>query len=273
MTKLSKYLDNIRRGGHAFGFAARQMERPASLALVAVLADPDPAAVSAALQAGADGVAFAFGGPAALAEGGEVVKALVGAAGDKPKGIVVSGTAAEGSLDAKAWADWGLDFAVFGEDQPASVLLGDTEKVARVGLDFDPMDVRAFDAVGADVFLVAAPEAQAGAGLSVKTLARYRLLVGLTNKPILIAVAGDSATADLELLAQIGVEGIVLEPSATGSKPEQVKAVARFREAITKLGPRKPPKRREGSEMPIIPRAAAQAGEDEGEPDEPDLPE
>ncbi|MHB1005853.1 MAG: hypothetical protein ACYC3S_09450 [Chloroflexota bacterium] len=274
MTKLSKYLDNIRRGGQAFGFATRQAERPASLALVAVLAEPDPAAVSAALQAGADGVVFAFASATVLAEGGEAVKALVAAAGDKPRGLLLSAAAAEGGTDAKAWADWGLDFVVLTEDQPAALLLGETEKVVRVGVDFDPMDVRAFDAVGADAFLLAAPAAQGNTRLSVKSLARYRLLIGLTNKPVLIAVANGVVTSDLELFAQIGAEGIVLETGVTGRKPEQVKAaIGKFRQAITKLGPRKPPKRRARSETPIIPRSAMQAGEGDEEPDEPELPD
>ena len=91
---------------------------------------------------------------------------------------------------------------------------------------------------------------------------------------ILIAVADDAGAADLELFAQIGAEGIALEASVTGHKPEQVQAaIARFREAITKMGPRRPPKRREGSDMPIIPRAGGQPGAGEEEPDEPDLPE
>lgn len=267
MAKLIKVLENVRKGGQGFGFTARHEQRPASLVLV--VASEAEGAVHAA-DAGADAVAFSGqwpGRPNAKGRGSEAPDA----AATKPRGLVLGdGTVGDGKQE---WGELGIDFVVLGDSQPATVLLGEVERMARVEPDFDPTEIRALEALGMDGFVLAA----GGGGkarLSVRDLTRIRLLVGVTGKPVLVSVGDENLAASLEVLVQAGVEGVLLEGEAlTGGQDAVARIVSAYRQAIDKLGPRRLLKRRAGEDLPIIPRAAPEAAGVESEPEEPGLPE
>jgi hypothetical protein len=258
---LIRFLEDIRRGGQGIGFGFRPQQRPPSLALVALAGPEDAKAVGAAVDAGADAVAVS---PAATGELASGVKEVLEHAKDKPRGIALVGGTVAAPTSPSAWAEMGVDFVVLGDDQPAAVMTGEVERIARVAMDFDPVQVRALEALGMDAFLLTTTDLQPGARLSIKDLVRVRLLIGSTSKPVLVSVGDKGLLPDLEVLMQTGIEGVVLEAERLGST-SLADAVKLFREAIAKLGPRRVPKRRPGEELPIIPRAAAPAASETGE--------
>lgn len=271
MGRLSKMLQNTRRGGQGFGFTAQPTETRASLAVVAALAEPRQDLIKAAIEGGADAVVLA------QPSGGDSVKVaelkqLIRAAADKPCGLAVADLKPDEAFEPKAWLEAGLDFVVFTTDRPASVLLSEAERVARVDAGFEPADVRALDGLGVDAFIVAAEQRPAGSRLSVSEVVRFRLLAGLTGKPVLVSVRDEALAADLEVLAQIGLEGIVLEESLLGASAEGLRAhLATFREAVRNLGPRRAIRRRPGEEVPLLPRVGPTAMPEQ-EAGEPGLP-
>jgi hypothetical protein len=240
--------------------------------LVAALAEPRQELVKAAIEGGADAVILVQPSAGAFAKAAEL-KQLIKAAADKPCGLAVVDPKSGEAFEPKAWPEVGFDFVVFTTERPASVLLSEVEKVARVHAGFEPADVRALDGLGIDAFIVAAEDRAPGARLSVGEIARFRLLAGLTGKPVLVSVEDTALAADLEFLVQIGLEGIVLEGSLLGTNAAEVGArLATFREAVKKLGPRRAARRRLGEEVPLLPRVGptAMPEQEAGEPELPD---
>ncbi len=269
--KLSKLLESVRRGGQGFGFTARRVEESASLVLVAALPEGDADLVRAAVAGGAEAVILAPGEPAQLARVSGQLGELLAAAAERPCGLLVAAAAPAASV----WREGGLDFVVVTAEAPAALLRGQMEWVARVGLDFEPTEVRALDALGVDAYLIDSGQRE-GQALSIREVARCRLLAGLTSKPALVGVADEGLADELDVILQTGVEGIVLAPTLVGGRPDEVKAnVAAFRAAVNKLGPRRPARRKPGEEVPLLPRVTPPApGPDEITlPEEPEFPE
>ncbi|MHB1416390.1 MAG: hypothetical protein ACYC1C_14165 [Chloroflexota bacterium] len=252
MSKFAKLLQSVRRGGKEFGFTPRQGQAPPSLAVVALLPDAETSSVEAALAGGADAIVAAIGSAGKAVPALDDIKRLVGAAGDKPFGLAIRGTAAELEVKPADLARAGVDFLLLTADQPAGMLSDDLDEVIQVKVDYEPTDIRALDALGFDAFLLTVEAAQANRRLAVAEVVRYRLLTALTSKPVLLSVGDRSALADLEVIRDVGVEGIALEPALLGKQAESIRsAIESFRDSIARLGPRRPPKRR-GREEPVL---------------------
>lgn len=257
MGKLTKYLEDIRRGGQGIGFGASRQQKLPSLALVVALGKANPNELAATTAAGADAVMVAPANGDLTGLFGQ----LDGDGGMRARGVVLDGGTAPLPDSPKAWGEAGVDFVVFGEEQPAALLAGEVDKVARVAMDFDPVHVRALEALESDAFLLWLSRPEAGARLTVKDLIRVRLLVGSTGKPVLVGLGDRALVADLEALMQAGVEGVALDGDSLDAE-----AVKSFRQAIDALGPRRQPRRRGGEELPLIPRVpSTPAGPGEGE--------
>lgn len=276
MSKLTKLVENARRGGQGFGFMARQTEAVPGLILIASLPASRPELVKAAIEAGADALVLSEGD--ATTADAVAVQRVVQVAGDRPCGLAVAGTEPAEATRSRAWQEAGVDFLLLSPGNAAGLLLGELEKVAKIRADCEATEVRALDALGMDAFVVERAEDRAGARLSIADAARYRLLTALTGRPVFVGVENRDLVADLENLAELGVEGVLVGPATLGEDPAAVRGVLEsFRSEITRLGPRKPPKRRQGQELPLIPRVAppgSGGGEEEpGIPGEPDFPE
>ncbi|MDA8217025.1 MAG: hypothetical protein M0Z94_05340 [Dehalococcoidales bacterium] len=252
MSKFIRLLQSVRRGGREFGLAPRQGQAPPSLAVIALLPNMETRSVEAALAGGADAIVATMESAGKATPTLDDIKELVGAAGDKPFGLAIRGTAAELEVKPADLARAGVDFLLLTADQSAGMLSEELDEVIQVKADYEPTDIRALDALGFDAFLLTGDAAQANRRLTVAEVVRYRLLTALTGKPVLLSVGDRSALADLEVIRDVGVEGIALEPALLGKQADSIRpAIAAFRDEIARLGPRRPPKRR-GREEPVL---------------------
>ncbi len=267
MSTFLKLLEDVRRGGQGFGFTARIAGASPALAMLAVLPGLRPDLVEAA-----SGAADAVGLEASLAEaraGDSALSRCVAAAGKKPCGLWLTSTGGE-ELPSDDWLrKAGVDFVVVSPEHPATMLTLDVAKLAQARLDMDPMDVRALDAVAVDGLIIPGV-AEGPTGLSIAQAARYRLFAGLTGKPILVTVSASQGRAELRPLMQVGVDGVVLTLAALGEDKQGIgRALARLKDEIVALGPRRVAKARGGASAPLLPLVSADAPdsgqEEEGE--------
>ncbi len=271
MGKLSKLLASVRRGGQGFGFTARRVETSTNLVIVAALQEGNADLVKAVVGAGADALLLAPAEPTPPASLETQLGELLAAAAERPCGLLVSGDAPAAS----AWREGGLDFVVVTAEAPAALWRDHGDRVVQVGLDFDPLDVRALDALGVDAYVVETGR-RAGQPLRVRDVARYRLLAGLTSRPVLVGIADQELAGELGVILRTGAEGIVLAPALVGSRPQEARAcVAAFRDAANKLGPRRPIRRASEEEVPLVPRIipSSPGPEEITLPEEPEFPD
>lgn len=266
MSRFLKLLESVRRGGHGFGFTARAAAAPPSMVVLAVVPGVQAEVVRATAQAGADAVALAA--TWAELQDGAALKAAVDASGEKPLGLMLASADQGKEPQADWWGKSGLDFLVVGSDQPAALLAVEGAKLVSLRLDFDPMQARALDGLEVEGFVVASQD-ESQTGFTIGDVARYRLLASGTGKPVLAALSGASDQAELKALSQAGIDGVVLLPAALS--PEVAAAgqiVARMKDEILRLGPRRAGKNRASQGTPLLPRVGAGASEEQEEGDQ-----
>ncbi|MHB1131276.1 MAG: hypothetical protein ACYC4L_02690 [Chloroflexota bacterium] len=265
MSRLLKLLEGVRRGGQSFGFAARLAAPQAPLAIVVAIEDTSAERVSAVVGAGADAVALAI--PPQTFPQTTVLESLAAAAGDKPLGLLFPGTGTGEPPADDWWQSSGLDFIVFSTEQSAALLSLDVARIVQVEIGLDPVLMRAMDGLTVDA-LVAAPRA-ASSELSVGDAARYRLLVGLTGKPMMVALNSIPTVAELKALVQIGIDGLLVMPAALSkNESELTKSLSDLRAVVGGLGPRRQPKGRDSRGVPLLPHLAGTPAVEEADEEE-----
>lgn len=268
MGKLTKILQGARQSGPSIGFATRRTEWQPRLPVVAVLPEANEELARAVVEGGADAVAVA--GLADTEAAKAVLQRLAPVLEGRPLGVVT-----DGAVEASSGTDLqaaGVDFVALSPETPAGLMNGEFDKVIRLPINLEPTEVRSLDLLDVNVF-IATRGAEAGKGkLKVSEAARVRLLTSITNKFVLVSVADDGLLQDLELLARIGVEGLVLEPSYLTAKPGTARAkVESFKDAVSRLAPLRRTLRR-GEEVPLLPRVSSSPPSVEEEEEEPELP-
>ncbi len=244
---MSKLADRIKRasrveaGPMGFGVAAERRASPTLLCLLRL--DRDQA--KKAGDGGADAVILAGLEAAKL---GDVLKAL----GDLPVGLLLDDAQRQTVAAARAA---GADFVLLDEESAAEAVL--EEKVGfvlRVAAGAGDTELRALAGLPLDALEIAPVEEP----FTVRRLMELRRLALLSQTPLLVEVAPDTAASRLEALRDAGVAGVILDG-------ESAHKLAALREAVLALPARG--RRRDERAEALLPTLTAGPDLEDEEPD------
>lgn len=252
MSQLQKKMQKLqRREGASMGFGAAVREQPRAMLLLARAADESQA--KAALEAGADAVVI-------YAEAPRAVAILDSLSGHRACAGVLTLSLDEASAAALAGA--GCDFVISGLEGTESVAV-DTDRMGHVLIAREAMEdntLRAIAPLGLDALYL---EREAGGTMLANQLGLVRLAT-FSSTPLLVTVAAKTSAAELRVLRDSGVGGVV---APEGASAAQLKGL--IKALVDVPAPKK--SRRDGGEMAIVPSAAAgHAGHDDGDGEEDD---
>ena len=233
MSRLANRIRNAgSAAGRAIGFGAAAGRRPRAIVVVAPA--NSTAEVAAAVEAGADAVAYS--GPTAD------LTAAVEAAGHHPLGVILE--AASGDA-VQAAADAGADFFIFDDAaaSPATLRVEDIGRVVILGDDQSEDAVRLLAGVALDAVLVEGVEVT-----SVRSQLALRQLATWANAPLMAATEQTDVTP-LTALRDAGAPAIL----ARGDLTATLAAADEVR----------PPKRAQGGAQPLVPPPHAEAHDHE----------
>lgn len=234
------------------GFGAAVREQPRAMLLIALTTTS--AEAKAALEAGADAVVV-------RADAASAVAALDSVAGKSNTVGVL--TEALDEAGAAALAKAGCDFVISSLEDTESVAV-DTERMGHILIASEGMEdntLRAIAPLGLDALYV---ERGAGGTMLANQLGLVRLAT-FASTPLLVTVAANASVAELRVLRDSGVGGVIAPESASAAElTDLIKAL------IAVPAPKKA--RRDGAEMAIVPAAAAGHADkdDEGEEEDDD---
>ncbi len=272
--KFIKRLEEISAGASpSIGFKASQVAMPPALLLTVVLPAIDAEHAAAAIEGGAEALIVRVSLQEAAKEEASL-KEVLAAAGGKPCGFVPVGPWVHGTERLQRLQSLGFDFVVISaHDTPDVMCLENVGKVMLVDHTFDNDLIRTINDLSVDaveVFL-GRPE-DFGKHFSIRDLMQYKLYRMLLRKPIIVRGERSIKPEDVAGLCDVGVEGLVIDATVTGSDPQTIKeGIASYTEAIHKLGPAARKKR--DKVAPIIPSVKPSIGGHSGEPEEPEEPD
>lgn len=248
MSKLQKKMQKLqRREGPGIGFGAAIREQPRAMLLAALATSA--AEFDAALKAGADAVLLESAPDAAVTLLGKLAidKACVGVMTD--------------SLDeaaAAALAAAGCDFVISTLEGTESTAV-DTERMGHILVADEGAEdntLRALAPLGLDALYV---KRKAGGMMLAHQLGLLRL-ASFSSTPLLVPVDASASVAELRVLRDSGVGGVVAPRTAT---PEELKQLIETLKAVP--APKK--SRRDGGDMAIVPSPAASKANDDEDDD------
>jgi hypothetical protein len=239
---VSKLSDLIRKASRLeaqpLGFMAARSGQQSTMVLGGVAKDARSAADLA--KRGADFVLLLKAAPADARECADVV----------------CGALIEGDADAKAYREGGFDFVAFDPDRTAStaVLEENIGYVMTVPRDASDADLRAIEAFQLDALDIG----ELKGSLTVRRQMDLRRVSGLTRKPLIASIPADIAVQALQALRDTNVIAVTADSGD---------AIERLRKTIDALPPRAR-RRDEDRPTPLVPRAAATAGDADHEHDD-----
>jgi len=190
------------------------------------------------------------------APGARAVRQMVEAAGDIPLGVSVKDADAE---KANELAGSGCDFLVFGIEAAAAILRKeDAGRFLMIERSLDQGLVRAVNSLDIDGVFISG--AGGGSLLAVENLLVYRRFVELLEKPVMITLPSLVTSAELAILWQLGIDGVVAAP------PQSVESLAKLKKMIGDLPGGARGRRAKVSAM--LPRQSAAVDTDEDEEEE-----
>ncbi len=231
---MGKLLEKLRRAVRAepprpigFGRVAADAARVPPMVLIGRLEAWDPDLVGRLKATGIDTVVLPGGDRPPEAE------AMAG---------LTWGVELAGNLTAELlgrYFEAGADFAVLEPDAPAE-LLGPEGRYLRLTPEFPDGLLRALDLLPVEGFCLRAPAA--GDALTVSDLMVFLKFAAVSRKPVLYELGRLPTPAELPVLRDAGVVGLVV-PAAAG-----LEALAGLREAVDKL----PRRRAADAEQPVV---------------------
>ena len=258
---MSKLLDKIEKASQErprhMGFGPVTQERAIPLPLLIGVGTPGTAPLSDDLARHLDGVLFRL-------EGTQELEALTTSEGMPPWGVWMDTPTPELMASLK---ERGGDFLLFSPESVPIELLqeGEVGKLLLVPLELSDRLAPALQDLPVDAVAVTLAQ---GTSLTVHQLMIISGLRGFFGKPFLMSLAETPNQAELEVLRDSSVEGILLDVAAIGAE-----AVKEVRARIDALPPRKPTFER-GRATAVLPRIPASGGgrveEEEEEDEEPD---
>lgn len=231
MSTLVQQLRQVKLGSARVGFTPNVAPMPSRAMLVLVhLPRREAGLAEVALGAGADALLVDLdeaGAPAL----GEIVSIL----GGKPCGARLEGYCPPEAVGALEEA--GVDFVSFDPATAPPALLRPEKlgKVARVEQGWEDSLLRALNDLPIDA-VEAALLVPPGRSLRIADLIFCRRLASLVSKPLLVPVQSRLETAELEALAELGIEALLLTGPVLGTSPQATaEATGFFRAAIDAL--------------------------------------
>jgi len=256
VSKLVKQLEKLARGMDqppmGFGFHAAQAKTPALLTLC-LLDKENPKAAAAAASAGADFIAVPIS-PDNLKDASTILKAEHATCG-----AFCQNLSAE-HLPALKKA--GCDFVVFEPQQAPMAALRDEddEGIGKVlvldGLMEDSLAATA-EQLNVDAVLLDIGDPP----LTVQRIMVFQRTAGLTSKPVLAVVPVTLSSAEVEVLRDMGVQGLVVRVKDVKS----AEAIANLRKTADGLAP---PKKKRLKATAILPKITVRAAAEDDEEEE-----
>ena len=154
-----------------------------------------------------------------------------------PVGIVPGATTMASRDDLEALREMGVDFFdAFAHHMPAWMLsLEGMGRVAAIDGSYDPKDLPALEAAGAQAFEAAIiPHSEYGTPVTVGDIARYRQICAAASKPVIVPSQRKIEPTDLpSLMQKAGVRGVMIGAIVTGGDAGSIeRATAAFRAAL-----------------------------------------
>lgn len=251
MAKLNDLLKGATRPApDAMGFGAAASKRPASMLLVAIASDHWGRATSEAADAGAD-VIMLQGRPAER----DITEAVTAAA-ERPVGVALNDSTLDVLRSAK------VDFVIVTTNASAAVLVEEQLAIVlQLRDDMPDFQLRALEPWSLDAIFI---EREFTPGTIMKVLDLQRV-GGLSRKPLLVQIAGDSSKEELLALRDAGVAMLGVDMKDRNA----VDAIRKLRETVAALPRRRP--RKEDKRQAMLPHGTGgsiEADEDDDDDDE-----
>jgi hypothetical protein len=154
-----------------------------------------------------------------------------------PIGIVPGAATMASREDLESLREMGLDFFdAFAHHMPAWMLsFVGMGRVAAIDGSYDPKDLPALEAAGAQAFEAAiVAHSEYGTPVTVRDIARYRQICAATSKPVIVPSQRKIESSDVPALVQkAGVRAVMIGAIVTGGDAVSIeRATAVFRAAL-----------------------------------------
>lgn len=273
----SKFIKRLRESSNGavpgIGFKAVPAAPPPSLLLAVVVPDKEARQESAAIDGGAEAIIVRLSSQDGAEWQEARMREVLADSKGKPCGIISDGGERlrldPGQL--RQLQAVGVDFVIVStQDSPGLMRLEDIGKVMVIDHTLDHDLVRTINELDVDAVAIAQPRPEGNGGhLSIRDVMRLKLLRMLVRKPMIVLGDGSVNPQDVEVLRDVGVEGIVIDLSATGEGERSIEETVRsYAEAIAKLGPAA--RKRQAKSSAIIPSIRRETSPSKEETDEPD---
>jgi hypothetical protein len=251
MAKLNDLLKRATRPApDAMGFGAAAAKRQATMLLIALASDHWSRAAADAADAAAD-VVVLQGRP-----GERDITDAIAAAGDRPVGVTLNDSSLETVRAAKA------DFVVVTTHAPAAILVEeDLAVVLQLRDDIPDFQLRALEPWSLDAIFI---EREFSPGTIMKVLDLQRV-GGLSRKPLLVQVSGETSNDELLALRDAGVAMLAVDMKDRNG----IDSLRKLRGTVDALPRRRP--RKEDKRQAMLPRGTGgsiEADEDDGDDDD-----
>ena len=260
MSKLLDRLERIGRGSPAaIGFAAARAERIPGMALIGVVSGSSNSTRGASALAKMEVDGALIEGPASDA----AIKKLAKALDNVPWGLRLQELKGE---EASGLKESGCDFLAF---EPAGVLLGaledtDTGYLLCIQPDMEERSLRAIEDLPIDAVILLLKSAKPP--LTLQHLMTIGSVRAEFSKNLLVEIGGAPTAAELQVLKDIGVEGLVLDSTTASAEELQT-----LKENLLSMPKRtRSRSRKPGAILPrsVYPGLGAPAAEDDEEEEE-----
>ncbi|MBI4319558.1 MAG: hypothetical protein HY675_13805 [Chloroflexi bacterium] len=250
------------------GFLPKAAVAPPALLLVVALSEAAPELVKAAVQGGADALVVRISTQADVEGEEPILRGVIAAAGDCPCGVLPQGSNGLGAKQLEAMKTIGFDFvSVSAHDSPAVLFVSEIGKMLALDYADDWNVIRALNELPVDCIQasIVTPEGFSKP-FGVREALYLKALSMVLNKPVVVRGERGIEPKDIASLFEIGVEGLIVDATVTGSDKQTIHSVtSAYRQAIQAIDVTK--RRRRADVVPTIPQPSRGQEEEEWEPD------
>lgn len=241
---MSRFIEKLKQVSQAepqpMGFKKEKAASKPRLLLVARLNQADIGNLAGLVEGADAGLLEIEKSDSGIKAVGEISKTVP----DIPWGALFTGAGRGGIKQA---AEAGYDFLVFPPEMPLDTLADEkVGKILAVEASLERELLRVLDELPLDAILIAGEPAP-GLALTCYNLMLFKRFADLSGKPLLVGVPPDITGDELQLLWEVGVDGLVVEASSG----QPAGGLKKLRQVIDSLTP--PSKRRRLKARAIVP--------------------
>ncbi|MBI2862145.1 MAG: hypothetical protein HYX89_04925 [Chloroflexi bacterium] len=248
MSRYIELLQRIRHGRPSIGFGTQPSTPPRSMVLAVSLPRNEIELARAAFEAGAEAVVVNVnigesrgkGWATSLEAEGSAIAEILKLAADRPCGLAVAGASDHELGDLRTVEELGFDFLILtAQEAPLAFLqLQQVGKVLAVDQSYPDSLVRTANNMSIDALQLLTRAERAGNPLTIRNLMRLRHMALLTTKPTVFLPSEHLQPSDLALLAEAGIESLMLAEPTLGTSPQSLRrTITAFRTALDQLPP------------------------------------